>query len=50
VRRLLDEHVAGKQDWSRQLWGLLTFTLWYERQVEHPPTSPSDKVSQGMLA
>ena len=23
VRRLLDEHVAGKQDWSRQLWGLL---------------------------
>jgi len=50
VRRLLDEHVAGKQDWSRQLWGLLTFTLWYERQVEHPPTSRSDKVSQGMLA
>ena len=50
VRRLLDEHVAGKQDWSRQLWGLLAFTLWYERQVEHPPTSPSGKVSQGVLA
>jgi asparagine synthase (glutamine-hydrolysing) len=50
VRRLLDEHVAGKQDWSRQLWGLLAFTLWYERQVEHPPTSPNDKVSQGALA
>ena len=32
--RLLDEHVAGKQDWSRQLWGLLAFTLWYERHVE----------------
>jgi asparagine synthase (glutamine-hydrolysing) len=50
VRRLLDEHVAGKQDWSRQLWGLLAFTLWYERHVEHPPTSPSDKVSQGVPA
>jgi asparagine synthase (glutamine-hydrolysing) len=50
VRRFLDEHVAGKQDWSRQLWGLLAFTLWYERQVEHPPTSPNDKVSQGALA
>jgi asparagine synthase (glutamine-hydrolysing) len=50
VRRYLDEHVAGKQDWSRQLWGLLAFTLWYERHVEHPPTSPSDKVSQGVLA
>ena len=34
VRRLLDEHVAGRQDWSRQLWGLLAFTLWYERHVE----------------
>lgn len=34
VRRLLDEHVAGKQDWSRQLWGLLAFTLWYQHHVE----------------
>ncbi len=37
VCRLLDEHVAGKQDWSRQLWGLLAFTLWYERHVEQEP-------------
>jgi asparagine synthase (glutamine-hydrolysing) len=37
VRRLLDEHVAGAEDWSRQLWGLLTFTLWYERHVEQEP-------------
>jgi asparagine synthase (glutamine-hydrolysing) len=50
VAKLLDEHVAGKQDWSRQLWGLLAFTLWHERHVEQPPRSPSDKVSQGMLA
>src|SRR5712691_1807038 len=50
VRRLLDEHVAGKQDWSRQLWCLLAFTLWYERHVERAPTSPRDKVSQGVLA
>ena len=34
VARLLDEHVAGREDWSRQLWGLLAFTLWYERHVE----------------
>jgi Asparagine synthase len=33
VARLLDDHVAGRQDLSRQLWGLLTFTLWRE-QVE----------------
>jgi asparagine synthase (glutamine-hydrolysing) len=37
VRRLLDEHVAGAEDWSRQLWGLLAFTLWYERHVEQEP-------------
>src|SRR6184192_1948298 len=37
VARLLDEHVAGREDWSRQLWGLLAFTLWYERQVEQEP-------------
>ena len=37
VARLLDEHVAGREDWSRQLWGLLAFTLWYECQVEQEP-------------
>ena len=50
VTKLLDEHVAGKQDWSRQLWGLLAFTLWHERHVEQTPRSPSDKASQGVLA
>jgi asparagine synthase (glutamine-hydrolysing) len=37
VARLVDEHVAGREDRSRQLWGLLAFTLWYERHVEHSP-------------
>src|SRR4051795_4884196 len=37
VSRLLSEHVAGVEDRSRQLWGLLAFTLWYERQVERAP-------------
>jgi asparagine synthase (glutamine-hydrolysing) len=31
VRRLLDDHVAGREDLSRQIWGLLSFTLWFER-------------------
>src|SRR3954453_3521174 len=34
VTRVLDEHVAGRADLSRQVWGLLAFTLWYERHVE----------------
>jgi asparagine synthase (glutamine-hydrolysing) len=37
VRALIDRHVAGKEDVSRQLWGLLAFTLWYERHVERTP-------------
>ncbi|MCW3004075.1 MAG: hypothetical protein JWQ20_3373 [Conexibacter sp.] len=31
VQRLLDEHVARRQDHSRALWGLLCFTLWHQR-------------------
>ena len=34
VTRVLDDHVAGRADLSRQLWGLLAFTLWYEHHVE----------------
>jgi asparagine synthase (glutamine-hydrolysing) len=33
VSRLLDAHVAGREDLSRQLWGLIAFSLWYERQA-----------------
>jgi asparagine synthase (glutamine-hydrolysing) len=34
VQRVLDDHVAGREDLSRQIWGLLAFTLWHERHVE----------------
>ena len=37
VERLLDRHVAGEEDLSRQLWGLLAFTLWHEHHVERTP-------------
>ena len=37
VARLLDDHVAGREDLSRQLWGLLSFTLWHEAHVERTP-------------
>ena len=37
VQKLLDDHVAGREDLSRQLWGLLAFTLWHERHVEREP-------------
>jgi len=37
VERLIDDHVARRVDNSRQLWGLLAFTLWYARHVEQSP-------------
>jgi asparagine synthase (glutamine-hydrolysing) len=40
VHRLIDEHVTHREDRSRQLWGLLAFTLWHERHVEHTPGRP----------
>jgi asparagine synthase (glutamine-hydrolysing) len=50
VHRILDEHVRGAEDWSRSIWGLLSFTLWYEHHVEQAPSTPSDSVSRGVLA
>jgi asparagine synthase (glutamine-hydrolysing) len=34
VGRMLDAHVAGEQDFSRQLWNLLVFSLWHDRYVD----------------
>jgi asparagine synthase (glutamine-hydrolysing) len=31
VTSLLDAHCAGREDFSRQLWGLIAFTLWFDR-------------------
>jgi asparagine synthase (glutamine-hydrolysing) len=31
VSKLLDNHAAGREDLSRQLWSLLIFTLWQEQ-------------------
>jgi asparagine synthase (glutamine-hydrolysing) len=31
VQGLLDDHVACREDLSRQLWGLMAFTLWFDR-------------------
>ncbi len=48
VERLLDDHVARREDRSRQLWGLLAFTLWHERHVERTPGRP--RVPEQLLA
>jgi asparagine synthase (glutamine-hydrolysing) len=37
VARLMENHMSGREDQSRQLWGLLCFALWHE-QVAHRTT------------
>jgi asparagine synthase (glutamine-hydrolysing) len=39
VTRVLDDHIAGKEDLSRQIWGLLNFTLWFDRYAREPATA-----------
>ncbi|MBV9050327.1 MAG: asparagine synthase (glutamine-hydrolyzing), partial [Solirubrobacterales bacterium] len=46
VTRLLDDHVTRRQDNSRQLWGLMSFSLWAEQTAlaaaaTHPTTAES---------
>ena len=36
VTQVLDEHVSGREDLSRQIWGLLSFTLWFDRYAREP--------------
>jgi asparagine synthase (glutamine-hydrolysing) len=31
VTPLLDRHVTGREDLSRQIWGLMALTLWFDR-------------------
>ncbi|HMC06022.1 MAG TPA: asparagine synthase (glutamine-hydrolyzing) [Solirubrobacterales bacterium] len=41
VARLIDDHVSRRDDLSRQIWGLMAFTLWAERYVHSPvPAAP----------
>jgi asparagine synthase (glutamine-hydrolysing) len=34
VAPVLDRHIAGKEDLSRQIWGLMALTLWFDRYAD----------------
>ncbi|HSI98472.1 MAG TPA: asparagine synthase (glutamine-hydrolyzing) [Gaiellaceae bacterium] len=38
VTALIERHVSGREDLSRHLWGLLSFSLWYERYGDRAQT------------
>jgi asparagine synthase (glutamine-hydrolysing) len=33
VRHILDAHQQGRENYSRNIWGLLIFSLWYDRYI-----------------
>jgi asparagine synthase (glutamine-hydrolysing) len=39
VTEVLDEHVARRQDYSRQLWGLMSFSLWAGQIEQSAPAA-----------
>jgi asparagine synthase (glutamine-hydrolysing) len=41
VNGLLDRHERGEEDLSRQIWGLLCFTLWFDRYMRDPEPAPA---------
>jgi asparagine synthase (glutamine-hydrolysing) len=47
VTAVLDEHTSGKEDLSRQIWGLLNFTLWFDRYARDPAPSGAGAVEGG---
>lgn len=34
VRRMVDEQIAGRQDWSNRLWALLFLELWFREFID----------------
>jgi asparagine synthase (glutamine-hydrolysing) len=40
VTRVLDAHVARREDLSRQLWGLMCFSLWLDGIAAPQPANP----------
>ena len=43
VTRVLDDHTSGREDLSRQIWGLLNFTLWFDRYAREPASAVAGK-------
>jgi len=41
VRQLIEEHRSGRQDWSMQIWQLLTLELWLQTFVDRPQMATS---------
>jgi asparagine synthase (glutamine-hydrolysing) len=46
VRAMWDAHLAGRVDYSFNIWSLLNLSLWYEHWIERRPFGVGDPVEQ----
>jgi asparagine synthase (glutamine-hydrolysing) len=46
VTELLDHHVSRREDYSRQLWGLMSFSLWVDQMTESSSVSEAARRSR----
>ncbi len=46
VHQVIETHLGGRQDLSRQLWGLMTLTLWID---QHMPALSQTRSAAGVL-
>jgi asparagine synthase (glutamine-hydrolysing) len=45
VRRIVDEHLAGKRDHTLRLWQLVVFEKWHERYLDRSAKAPAERNS-----
>lgn len=50
VQRLIEEHHSGKQDWSMQLWQLLTLELWMQNFIDQRSAFDVPETAQVAIA
>jgi asparagine synthase (glutamine-hydrolysing) len=50
VSTFIEEHRAGKQDWSMQLWQLLTLELWIQAFLDTKGQCDANEAAQAAIA
>ena len=36
VKKIYNEHISGKRNWSFRIWSVLMFLSWYEKELHAP--------------
>ena len=49
VRRVVEDHAAGRRDYRREIWTLLNLELWYRIFID-PPSAPRNALAETAAA